>query len=738
MAPRTVYLMTIAAVILAALALRLWDPTPVARLRLQVFDAFQQAKPRPYQAELPVRIIDIDDESLRRFGQWPWPRTMLAKMVQTLNQLGAAAVGFDIVFPEPDRLSPDRILSQLPEAAAVEHLLKETGETPSNDAKLAEALTGARVVLGFIASPAGTGAPPESKSGFAHAGDDPKLFVPHFPAATVSLPELQKNASGAAALNWVPEYDQIVRRLPLLVSVDDKIFPSLGPETLRLAQGASTYVVKSSGASGEESFGQKTGVNHVRVGEFTVPTAADGSMWMWFTPTEPERFVPAWKVLEGKLTPEEAQGVIFLVGTSAAGLFDLRTTPLDSSVPGVELHAQAIEQILQGHFLQRPDFATAAEMAFILVLGLLIAWLIYRLGAIGGAVLAVVAIGGVATASWLAFDRLGWLVDPVYPAASLATVYVAGTVIVFLRTEAERNRVRSAFSHYMAPALLAKLAADPSQLKLGGEMREMTLLFSDVRGFTGIAEGMSAEELTRFINSLFTPLSNVIMEQGGTIDKYMGDAVMAFWNAPLDDPDHARHGCRAALGMMACMEGLNKTWRAEWEAQGRPFKPVEIGVGLNTGESCVGNMGSEKRFDYSVIGDNVNVASRLEGQTKTYDVGIVVGESTKLLAPEFAYLELDILKVKGRSLPVRAYALLGDEQMTTLNTFQALVPLHEAMLAHFRAREWDAAEAALHQCEAAQGFGLETLYEIYRSRINTFRREPPPDGWDGSYEALHK
>ena len=310
-------------------------------------------------------------------------------------------------------------------------------------------------------------------------------------------------------------------------------------------------MVKSSGASGEKAFGEKTGIVAVKVGDFEVPTEANGQMWIRFTPESKERYLPAWKILNGEIGADELEGRILIIGTSAAGLLDLRATPLDASVPGVSLHAQAIEQILQGSFLQRPDFATPAELLYILVLGTLIAVLIYRLGAAGSAVLGGLAVAGVVGVSWYAFDALGWLVDPIYPAIALTAIYLAGTLFVFLRTERERNRVRHAFSHYMAPALVERLADDPSRLKLGGETRDMTLLFSDVRGFTTISEGLDAEELTRFLNSLFTPLSNIILDEQGTIDKFMGDAVMAFWNAPLDDAAHPSHACSAALRMMA-------------------------------------------------------------------------------------------------------------------------------------------------------------------------------------------
>jgi adenylate cyclase len=737
MGPRLLYVLIVGTVILASLALRIWDPSPVARLRSLVFDAYQRLDPRTFDPSLPVRIIDIDEESLKQIGQWPWPRTVLAELVDKLNANGAAAIGFDMVFPEPDRMSPANTLRFWPKSDALAGLREEVEKLPSNDQVFAEAIGKGPVVLGFIATPQGTSIP-ETKAGFAHGGDDPKLFAPFYQGAAASLKELQDKAQGAGSLNWIPEHDQIIRRMPMVIRVGDKLYPSFAADMLRLAQGASTYVVKSSGASGEKAFDEKTGIVGVKVGEFEVPTEANGQMWIRFTPESKHRYLPAWKVLNGEIGADAIEGRILIIGTSAAGLLDLRATPLEASVPGVSLHAQAIEQILQGAYLQRPDFATPAELLYILVLGLLIAFLIYRMGALGSAVLGGLAIVSVIGVSWYAFDAFGWLVDPIYPAIALTAIYLAGTLVVFLRTERERNRVRHAFSHYMAPALVERLAGDPSRLKLGGETRDMTLLFSDVRGFTTISEGLDAEELTRFLNSLFTPMSNIILEEQGTIDKFMGDAVMAFWNAPLDDSQHPSHACSAALRMMREMKVLNERWREEAEAKGRPFKPVRLGIGLNTGVCCVGNLGSETRFDYSVIGDNVNVASRLEGQSKTYDVGTVVGESTTARAPDFAFLELDLLKVKGKTEATRAFALLGDSALKQSQNFIALTERHGEFLARYRAKDWDAAEALSRECEKMNISRLEHLYTLYRERIAFFRMNPPPPHWDGSAEALSK
>ncbi|HET7448907.1 MAG TPA: adenylate/guanylate cyclase domain-containing protein [Methyloceanibacter sp.] len=737
MGPRLLYALIVGAVIFASLALRVWDPSPVATLRALVFDAYQRISPLAFDPELPVRIVDIDEESLKQVGQWPWPRTVLTDLVDKLAADGAAAIGFDMVFPEPDRMSPANALRFWPQSEALAGLKEQVEKLPSNDRVFAEAIGKAPVALGFIAAPQGISIP-ETKAGISFGGDDPKLFAPYYPGAAASLKELQDQAKGAGALNWIPEHDQIIRRMPMMVRIGDKLYPSLAIDLLRLAQGVSSYFIKSSGASGEKSFGAKTGFVGVKIGDFEVPTEANGQMWIRFTPQAKARYIPAYKVLNGEIGKSEIEGRILLIGTSAAGLLDLRATPLEASVPGVELHAQAMEQILRGVFLQRPDFATPAELFYILAIGTLIAILIYRLGAAGSAVLGGLAIAAVIGVSWYAFDAFGWLVDPIYPAIALTAIYLAGTLFMFLRTERERNQVRHAFSHYMAPALVERLADDPSRLKLGGETRDMTLLFSDVRGFTTISEGLNAEELTHFLNSLFTPLSNIILEEQGTIDKFMGDAVMAFWNAPLDDSAHPSHACKAALRIMREMKSLNERWREEAEAKGRAFKPVKLGIGLNTGVCCVGNLGSETRFDYSVIGDNVNVASRLEGQSKTYDVGTVVGESTTSRAPDFAFIELDLLKVKGKTEATRAFALLGDSTFKQSSRFIDLAARHREFLARYRAQDWDAAEVLSRECEAMNSSHLKRLYLLYRERIAYFRLNPPPPNWDGTAEALSK
>ncbi len=738
MTVRFAYYAGIGAILVFACIVRIIDPAPVAQLRALVFDAYQQFSPREYDPQSPVRIIDIDDESIRKTGQWPWPRTVIAKLVDNLRDAGAVTIAFDIVFSEPDRSSPENSLSFLPPVPEAREIRRMAEALPAFDDIMANSLSTVPVVLGVVLNDNAKTTLPEEKAAFAFAGDDPKQFVPHYGGSLRNLTKFETAAKGIGALNWTPDSDQIIRRIPMLFQSRDKLVPSLSAEALRVAQGASTYVVKSSNASGEQAYGVSTGLVSMKIGAGVVRTDAEGQYLIRFTPTDRRRFVPAWRVLENRLEPGEIEGKILLIGTSAAGLFDLRTTPLDPSVPGVEVHAQAIEQILAGITLLRPDYALGLELGFMLVVGFLLAALILMVGAEWSGMLGVTAIGAVVLVSWQLFLQKGLLLDPFYPSAVAIGIYMFGTLAVYLQTEGERRRVKTAFSRYMSPELVSRLADDPSGLVLGGEMRDMTVMFCDIRGFTTISEGLDAQDLTRFVNRFLTPMTDIILQERGTIDKYMGDCIMAFWNAPIDDADHDDNACRAASRMMQALDELNGELRKEAESEGRTYQPINIGIGISTGECCVGNMGSDQRFDYSVIGDNVNIASRLEGQSKTYGVTAVLAESTAENVDGFACLELDLINVKGKTEAIRIFALAGDRERADSPSFISLRDSHYAMLTAYRSKKWEAASSELAKCRLASGAEFKELYDLYETRISEYRANPPSDDWDGVYVALTK
>ena len=684
------------AILAACVALRVADPQPISQLRLSVFDTYLRAAPRAADPSFPVRIIAIDEASLARAGQWPWPRSVLAELTSRLHQAGAKSITFDIVLAEPDRLSPDALLRSLDGQAVSPAIVSEISRLPSNDERFANAIASAPVVLGVAGEAQSNRSVAAYRGGISFAGDDPMMFVHAYPGGVENLPILAQAARGVGAVNWVPSEDQIVRRIPLLVAIGGKLYPSQALEALRVGTGQSTIFVKSSGGSGVEAFGSQTGIESVRVGQTILPTTGRSELWLKFSPHDPRRTISASSILDGSFDPEAIKSRHIFIGATATGLLDLRATPLASSIPGVEIEAQALEQMLSGEHLIRPAYATGLEIAFIVLFGALVAWMIARSGALIAAIVGGLAIAGIVALSWLAFSRAGLLFDPVYPGLAIAFLYLGTSLTSYVQSEIERAQIRSAFGHYISPSVVSEIARHPDRLKLGGDERDITLLFADVRGFSKLSEGLQPDELVRFVNRLFTPLADTILDHRGTIDKFMGDAVMAFWNAPLQDQEHARNACRAALAMLDDVARFNVKLSEESALRGEAAVPVRLGIGLNTGACVVGNVGSPQRFDYSVLGDAVNVAARFEEATKTFGADIVVGERTAADVPSFAFLELGTVMPRGKDRPERIFALIGDETFATSSEFSELKAAHTTLLV--ASADAGEREAALVKC----------------------------------------
>ena len=481
-----IYISLVSLLIGGAVLVRYADPFFVRSLRLIAFDHFQQLDPGSYDPNLPIRVVDIDEQSLAKIGQWPWPRTTVRDLLLALTSKGAAVVAFDVLFAEPDRTSFEAIVKHLPPDKASAITAAMEGQ-PSNDELFASALKDTPSVLSVALGEGPITTLPE-KAGFAVAGDDPRPFLQAFKGATGDLSEFQDAARGIGAFNWVADRDQIVRHVALMYRLNEAFVPSLAAEALRIAQGASTYVLKASNASGETAFGQSTGLNHIGIGDVIVPTDAGGGIYFKFRHFTKAAYIPAWKVLAGEVPQDEIEGRIILVGTSAPGLLDLRATPVDAAVPGIDIHAQALEHLLKGTYLQRPDYALALEEFLIVVLGIMLAVVLPRVsalasGAIGALTVALVLVGG-----WAVFRYGNVFLDPSYPALVLGIMTAGITFYTYHGAEAQRAQIRSAFGQYLAPALVEQLAQSPDKLVLGGEEREMTILFSDVRGFTTISE----------------------------------------------------------------------------------------------------------------------------------------------------------------------------------------------------------------------------------------------------------
>jgi adenylate cyclase len=730
------FVLLVGGMLFAAVAIRLTDPFVIQALRLIAFDTYQRLAPQQYNPEAPVRFVDIDETSLAKIGQWPWPRTVMAELLDRLGEAGAAVVAFDIQFAEADRTSLEQIVRRLPETEVGRFADIIVGQ-PTNDEVFAAALKRTPSVLATALSGHAKNSMQRPKAGFAIAGDDPRPFIPEFAGGAGNLGILEAAAAGIGSINWIPDRDQVLRRVALIYRSGETFVPTLFAEALRVAQGVSTYVLKASNASGETAFGRRSGLNHIRIGEIEVPTDPDGAIWLKYRPSEPASYISAASVLAGTVPADEIEGRIILIGSSAPGLLDLRATPLDAAVPGAEIIAQSIEHVLSGRTLTRPDYAPALEQFVIVSFGLLIAFVLARVSARAAGFMGLLSIVSLLAGGWLAYVQFGLLLDPLYPALALLLLLAVATFYVYRQVEVQRSEVRRAFSRYVSPEVVAEMIADPGKLELGGEVRELTLLFCDVRNFTSISERMSASELTRFINDLLTPLSDVILRNRGTIDKYMGDAIMAFWNAPLAVPDHAAQACRSALEMAARMRDLNARWREEAAAAGRPHQEVRIGIGINTGNCCVGNLGSVQRFDYSAIGDEVNIASRFEGLAKVYGLTVIAGERTIGAAPGMAAIELDLVRVSGREKPTAIYTfcdLLGGDA----DRIPDLQRAHAEFLGHFRAGRWDAAEAAIARCHSLGFASLSHYYTLFLSRIADYRLAPPPADWGGVFTAREK
>jgi len=720
------------ALLAGLLVLRAWDPVPVESLRLRTFDLYQQLDTYA-PATRPVAIVDVDDASLKTVGQWPWARTELAVMVQRLMQAGAVVVAFDVVFAEPDRLSPGRFAETAVGVSPA--LAQELDALPSNDAVFAQVLKQNRVVLGQGAKYVPDkldGARDPVLTPVAEFNGDPRPFLLRFPEVLRNLPEFETSAAGRGMFTLNPERDGIVRRVPAVQAVGDNLYPALAVEMLRVATGQAQYAVKRLPGGG--------GIGSVTVARVDIPTDAHGRVWVRFTPHDPALYVRAADVLHGTFDPARIAGKLVLIGASAEGLRDLKATPLERALPGVEVHAQLLTTILNGAYLNRPSSAVAYELAATAVVALLMIALVPLLGAwwtlgIGGG-LALLLVGG----SYYAFDQHRLLLDPGYPALASFAVFLLLVYRNYAREEVERRRVRHAFSQYLSPALVEQLAAHPERLKLGGETREMSILFCDVEDFTAISERHKEvpQELTELMNRLMTPLTDAVLDNGGTIDKYMGDCVMAFWNAPLDDASHAEHACVATREMFARLEALNAARREEAQAAGTAFIPLNVSVGVNTGEVVVGNMGSDQHFDYSVLGDAVNLASRLQGQALNYGVRNVIGPDTAAqVAHRFALIELDLIAVKGKQEAVRVFTIVGDREVLDDPAFQELAALHDQMLAAYRAQDWETADRIVEEC-ATLTHAPRLLYAVYAERILDYRLSPPGPDWDGVHIARSK
>ncbi|CCD97477.1 adenylate/guanylate cyclase domain-containing protein [Bradyrhizobium sp. STM 3809] len=715
-------------------ALRVADPPPFEELRLRTFDNFQLLSPRTKTAR-PVTIIDIDEKSLSdpKLGQWPWPRTRIAELIDRLTRLGAVVIAFDVVFAEPDRLNPALAAEMFPNLdEATREKLKAL---PSNDQVLADALRKSRIVLGETASLVKRADLDDTLpvTGFAMVGD-PIPYMEPFPGLLRNVPVIEHAAIGRGLFTIPPERDGIIRRVPMIMRAQDVTMLSLSFEILRVVTGTDTVLVKA----------EDGGISSLVLRGFQIPTDGNGKIWVHYANHDPSLYVSAIDVLEGRVPREKVEKKLVLIGPgpSAIGLNDIKTTPVYRAMPGVEVHAQVLESVLMGSVLTRPYWGVVVEFFGAVLLGLLVIVFAPRLGAVTLVIVGGLFAGALLGTSWYFYTQHRLLIDFTYPMLSTTAIYLTLIFASFIREQQQRKEIRGWFAQYMSPVLVEQLAQSPEKLVLGGEEREMTIMFSDVRGFTSISESYKHDPqgLTTLMNRFLTPLTDAIIARKGYVDKYMGDAIMAFWNAPLDDREHHLNACTAALDMLDKIDEVNREREQEAAHGGHVYIPLNVGIGLNTGIGVVGNMGSELKKNYSVLGDSVNLASRLEGQTKEYGFPIIVGSATALAVKDkLAILELDFIMVKGKTEPEVIYAIAGREDVMYSERFQLLRNLTIEMLAAYRSRDWEEALAAIARGRKRdEEKDLAKLFDLYEARIRAYQQNPPPDDWNGAHALTSK
>jgi adenylate cyclase len=699
-------------------------------------------------AEAPgdeVVVVLVDDRSLAALGRWPFSRHLFAKAVNVIDAAAAKVIVFDLLFAEPDQpiasdlretahAAADRLTS--PEDAVLRTKLDQLlAEDPDGDFAAAIRASGKVLLpLAFTFTGKEQENPPDDLSEQAYQRLDRSPVEPAFPlearSAVTPVPQLAKAAAGLGHVNIFYDRDGAPRYDYLALPFNGDFQPSVA------VRAAAAYL-----GIPWSDVGLALG-DSVALGALSIPT--DRAMRLLVNYRGPRGTIPTYSfvdLIEGRLAPDKLAGRIVMIGASFVGIADTNPAPFDNTpMPGTERMANIIDALLAHDVIrENPEPWPMIEVGMVLLLALLTggmtALLPTRLAVVGSAMPLLLWSGG----AQAAFDHGLWL-PVVNPLIALAAAALSALLFRYGFVDQQRRRVQVAFRHYLAPELVNQLAANPQHLKLGGDTRTITVMFSDIRGFTSISEQYKSnpEGLSRLINRGFlTPMTRLIMARRGTIDKYMGDCIMAFWNAPLDDREHADHACDNALAMIRELTRINTDLEVEAKAEDRLFQPLHVGVGVNTGECVVGNMGSEERFAYTAMGDAVNLASRLEGQSKTYHVDIILGEATRQAAPAWAAIELDLIAVKGKQDAVRIYTLLGDSELAGSAEFVAHAQSHDRMLACYRAQDWAGARAALAECrEYSERLG--SFYDLYAERIEFFEVNPPGPAWDGVFVAETK
>ncbi len=693
-----------------------------------------------------VAIVTIDEQSLDKFGRWPWPRKRIAELVDTLSdEYEVNSIGFDIVFAEPDHTSDSTFINDLNQKLTSLNIndenltsyLEEIRLTRDNDAILEDAIKRSeRTVLGYFFHTSdedlkhlegetddGQGyfkRSAYSSIQFLSAAAQETNFTRNVFSVESNLPRFSADAKGFGYFNVFPDPDGTVRWAPLLMKYKDTYFPPLALQLARTYLGNPTLSLNVA----------EYGVDSVTLGDTQIPTDEGGGLLINYrgkNKTFPHYSV--YDIITKKTPKEKLEGRIVLVGATAIGIYDMRVTPFSGVFAGVEIHANIIDNILKKDFLFRPDWVSLVDLAIILFVGLLLGYLLPKLGPLPGAITVILIFLAFTGGNFYLFVNGGIWLNYVYPIFSLLTIYTSITLWHYMTEEKERKKVRNAFQYYMTSSVVQEVLNDPDKLKLGGEKKNLSVLFSDIRSFTTISEKMEPEELVHFLNEYLTVMTDIVFNHDGVLDKYMGDAIMAIYGAPAERTDHAYRACITALEMMQSLRELHKPW----EERGLP--KMNIGIGVSTGPMVVGNMGSERRFDYTVMGDTVNLGARLEAINKMYGTNIIISEHTYTAVKDImACRELDVVKVKGKDLPVKIYELMarkgGDDRYATL------AGLFEKGVGFYRGMKWDEAIQTFN--EVLKLRANDSASKLYIERCNALAKDPPPADWDGVFTMTTK
>jgi adenylate cyclase len=717
-------------------AARYYEVPIITQLDNIIYDSRLQVT-MPRGVDERIVILDIDEKSLQEVGHWPWSRALLARLLDKLfGKYQIGVLGFDVVFAEADDSSGIRVLDRLAQGALkdvpqFQQQYRELRPELDNDALFAQAMMGKPVVLGYYLSS-------DQDAKRTGAIPDPVLPKGTFQGRNIpftswlgyggNLPPLLGSAASAGHFNPITDPDGVVRRVPMIAELDGSYYEALSLAVVRTILG----FPKVEPGYAPDRFLQRgyTGLEWLQAGPLSIPVDETASALIPYRGRNHSfAYVSLADVIADRAPVEHLKGKIALIGTTAPGLVDLRSTPVDSVYPGVEVHANLIAGMLDKKIKLKPPYMLGAEVVLLLVGGVTLALLIPMLAPLWAtlATLAgMLAITGLNVAVWTEADMVLPLAASLLMTLSLYTVNMAYGYFVEARSKRQFTEL---FGQYVPPELVDRMARDPQKYNMEPRAAELTILFSDVRGFTGISEALKPEELREYINEYLTDMSGIIRSRHrGTLDKYIGDAIMAFWGAPVDDAQHARNGVLAALDMQKERRILNEKFGA------RGWPTLRIGVGVNSGNVRVGDMGSQVRRAYTVIGDPVNVASRLEGRTKYYGVGILVGAATRNAVKDVVFREVDRIKVKGKDEAVSIYEPLGMDGEVERGRLDEIKLWHQTLRA-YRAQAWDRVDVSLlnlqrmnPECE---------LYALYAERVTHFRRAPPPAGWDGvtSFDA---